>query len=72
MGIIVSKFGGSSMKDAIAIRRSAQIAHDKGPNIIVVSATYGTTNQLIELSKKAVQGRWNECHVSLKEIKTNI
>lgn len=69
MGIIVSKFGGSSMKDAIAIRRSAQVAHDKAANVIVVSATYGTTNLLIDLSQKAKQGHWNECQTTLKDIR---
>ena len=42
--VTVAKFGGSSMADAEAIRRSAQVSFDHKANIVVVSATYGTTN----------------------------
>ena len=45
---IVSKFGGSSMADAAAMRRSAAIAMRQKSTVVVVSATYGTTNQLVE------------------------
>ncbi len=66
--VIVSKFGGSSMKDASAIERSANIANLRGSSIVVVSATYGTTNQLIELAKKAKNKTWAECESLIKEI----
>ena len=46
--IKVSKFGGSSMKDALAMNRSAQVV--KNPQTqMLSSATYGTTNQLLNL-----------------------
>lgn len=54
--MIVSKFGGSSMADAIAMKRSAKVAVKQKSSIVVVSATYGTTNQLVELSKLALLG----------------
>ena len=52
--LIVSKFGGSSLKDAEAIRRSAEIALNNADTAIVcVSATQKTTRKLIELSRIA-------------------
>jgi len=53
--IIVAKFGGSSMADAAAIRRSANIALQKASSIVIVSATYGTTNQILELIDCALE-----------------
>jgi len=45
--IKVAKFGGTSMADAEAMRRSAAIIlQDPGRRLIVVSATSGTTNML--------------------------
>lgn len=45
---IVSKFGGSSMADADAMRRSASIVARQQSSVVVVSATYGTTDMIIE------------------------
>ena len=45
----VSKFGGSSMKDAVAMRRSANIIKSHQNRLTIVSATYGTTNELEEI-----------------------
>ena len=56
----VAKFGGSSVRDAEAMTRSAQVALDHNAKIILVSATYGTTNQLLELSEKAVNEKWEQ------------
>lgn len=58
--IVVSKFGGTSMADAQAMRRSAQISLKQKTNVTVVSATSGTTNQLLELSAHALDGREKE------------
>lgn len=63
--VIVSKFGGSSMADAKAITRSAEICKLKSSSVVVVSATYGTTNELIELSQLAKAGKWNDCEALL-------
>ena len=46
---IIAKFGGTSMADAVAMKRSSQIALNRGASVVVVSATSGTTNQLIEM-----------------------
>lgn len=54
--IKVAKFGGTSMADATAMRRCASIIRlDVDKKIIVVSATSGTTNLLIELTGKPSQ-----------------
>ena len=56
--IIVSKFGGSSMADEAAMDRSAKIAQRQNSSIVLVSATYGTTDKLLELIKTAQEGNW--------------
>lgn len=50
---IVSKFGGTSMTDIRCMSHSAQIVIDHNSLFAIVSATSGTTNKLIELSKVA-------------------
>ena len=59
--VTVSKFGGSSMADQVAMARSAKVAVERKSSIVVVSATYGTTDQLVSLVKNAERGHWNEC-----------
>jgi len=54
--LVVSKFGGTSMNDAKTMALCAQVAHQKQSSVVVVSATSGTTNQLLELGLACVQG----------------
>jgi aspartate kinase len=57
--VIVCKFGGTSVGDAEAIRRSASIVKsrlDRQP-IVVVSALGGATNQLLALAEQAARGQ---------------
>ena len=57
--MIVVKFGGTSVGDADAIRRTAEIVRgriDRGP-IVVVSALAGTTNALIAIAEQAARGQ---------------
>jgi aspartate kinase len=57
--VIVVKFGGTSVGDADAIRRTAEIVRgrlDQGP-IVVVSALAGTTNALIAIAEQAARGQ---------------
>ena len=56
--IKVSKFGGSSMKDALAMNRSAQVVKTHQTQMVVVSATYGTTNQLLNLIDLSLTSSW--------------
>ncbi|OUR95258.1 lysine-sensitive aspartokinase 3 [Halobacteriovorax marinus] len=67
--IIVAKFGGSSMADAAAMRRSAGVALEHKANIVTVSATYGTTNNLIKLSELAMTKDWSACEEIILEIR---
>lgn len=55
--LIVAKFGGTSVADMAAMRRSAAIVQSN-PNIrvVVVSATAGTTNSLVELIAEVARG----------------
>lgn len=56
-GWVVSKFGGSSVKDAAAMLRCSQII-ESNPNIkiVVISATQNTTNQLEFVARAAERG----------------
>ena len=57
--MIVCKFGGTSVGDAEAIRRTTAIVRsrvDKQP-IVVVSALGGATNQLLALAEQAARGQ---------------
>lgn len=54
--IIVMKFGGTSMKDAAVIRRSAEIARSSAPAaaiVVVVSAMDQVTEHLLDLGEAA-------------------
>jgi aspartate kinase len=66
--VIVSKFGGTSMGDAACMLRSAEVAFRQKSNVVVVSATSGTTNDLIALGMKAQAGAWNEAEALLEKM----
>lgn len=68
--LIVAKFGGTSMADATAMLRSAKVSRDHKAKIVVVSATSGTTNQLLDLASMAVKGSWEECEKIIIAIET--
>lgn len=57
------------MKDAEAMLRSAEISKRQKSTITLVSATYGTTDQLHELVDRAEAGEWNECEKKLFSIR---
>ena len=63
--LCVMKFGGTSVGDAICIRRAAEIvkaAAERQPVVVVVSAMSGVTNRLIEAARRAEAGE--EEHVT--------
>lgn len=66
---IVSKFGGTSMGDLPSMSRSATIAIERKSSIVVVSATSGTTDKLIQLAKSASVGETTECEKLVFSIK---
>ncbi len=65
---VVSKFGGTSMGDAQCMLRSAQVSVLQKSNLVVVSATSGTTNLLIELAQSAEKKTWPEAEAIIKKI----
>ncbi len=57
--MIVVKFGGTSLGDAAAIERAAEIVRTRLPRspLVVVSALAGTTNTLLSIAEQAAQGQ---------------
>ena len=57
--MIVVKFGGTSVGDAAAIDRAADIVRARLPRgpLVVVSALAGTTNALLAIAEQAAQGQ---------------
>ncbi len=66
---VVSKFGGTSMGDAECMKRSAKLAYQQNAKIIVVSATSGTTNDLIEMARVSSTSSWENALAILSKIK---
>lgn len=66
--LVVSKFGGTSMGDAQCMLRSAQVSVQQNANLVVVSATSGTTNKLIEAGSLAKSGNWQQVEKVFSEI----
>jgi aspartate kinase len=56
--VIVVKFGGTSVGDAAAIQRTADIVRSRLPRkpVVVVSALGGTTNALIAIGEQSAKG----------------
>lgn len=65
----VLKFGGTSMGDAEAMKKSLAIAKEHNATIVVVSASSGTTDQLIEILEKSIESSWDECTELVAKIK---
>ena len=67
--LIVSKFGGTSMGDAECMMRSAEVSLKQGSKLIVVSATSGTTNDLLELARTSEKSSWEKALIIFTKIK---
>jgi aspartate kinase len=65
---IVAKFGGTSVQNIQAMKKSAVIAHQENAHIVVVSATSGTTNKLIEIMRLGELGKKKEARLLAQEI----
>lgn len=66
---IVSKFGGSSVKDAVSMLRCSQIIENNPlTKIVVISATQNTTNQLEFVAKAAERGDIDTLHTVTNEL----
>lgn len=69
MKLVVSKFGGTSMGDAGCMLRSAEVSLKQSSKMVVVSATSGTTNDLIELARTAEKSSWDKASLIITKIK---
>ena len=67
--LVVAKFGGTSMGDAEAMRKSAEIVRANARiRLVVVSATSATTNQLLDVSKSCQENNSAEMERKLDVI----
>ncbi len=58
------------MGDAGCMLRSAAVSLKQGSKMVVVSATSGTTNDLIELARTAEKSTWDKASLIITKIKT--
>ncbi|GAB4338772.1 MAG: lysine-sensitive aspartokinase 3 [Calditrichia bacterium] len=65
----VLKFGGTSVADAGAMRAVADIVKSSRPCVVVLSATAGTTNRLLELAQLAEAGHLNTAMENAEKLK---
>jgi aspartate kinase len=68
MSLVISKFGGTSMSDAACMVRSAKVVYQRKSNLVVVSATAGTTNDLIKLGELSEKGLLGESETLIQHI----
>ena len=55
--MVVMKFGGTSVRDAEAVRRVVSIVgREKRPRVVVVSALSGVTDGLLDIAAKVESG----------------
>lgn len=70
--MIISKFGGTSVADAAAIGRTAEIVRGRLPRrpIVVVSALAGVTNALLAIARQASEGNFISAVSSVEALRT--
>lgn len=66
--MIVSKFGGTSMGTIEAMRRSARLCYRQKSRLVIVSATSGTTNQLLKIMECAEGNRPEPMRAEVKAL----
>ena len=57
------------MGDAQCMKRSAQVSLSQNANLVVVSATSGTTNLLIALGNKALSHEWPQLEMLIDDVR---
>lgn len=68
--MVVKKFGGTSVKDDIAINRVIEICKsEKSKCVVVVSAFSGVTNSLVELFDAAKFNKTEHAYIIIEELK---
>ena len=67
--MIVAKFGGSSVRDAEAMKQvAAVVRNNKHIKLVIISATYNTTNQLEFVAQAALRGDETILNSLIKEL----
>jgi aspartate kinase len=67
--VIVMKFGGTSVKDAEAVRRVVQVVgRERRPRLVVVSALSKVTDALLDAARLAEQGDGAAARQAVKEL----
>jgi aspartate kinase len=66
---IVAKFGGTSVGSSLAIAKTAEIIIDKKLNLVIASATAGTTDELSEIAMTSSTLDWEKTEVKIAAIK---
>ena len=56
------------MGDASCMRRSAEVSIERNASVVIVSATSGTTNALIDIGRTAESGRWTESEQKIQSL----
>ena len=64
----VAKFGGTSMANVESMRQCAKVVAMRGANVVIVSATAGTTNQLVAVTRLAKLGDLEQANETLNAI----
>jgi aspartate kinase len=72
-GIVVQKFGGTSVQDAAAMRRAMDVVRRFGIKrgirpLVVLSACAGVTNSLIRIGELALLKKFDEAHKVISEL----
>src|ERR1700731_1818121 len=69
--MVIMKFGGTSVEDASAIRRVAEIVRSRQRRnpVVVVSAMAGITDQLVAMGQKAATAECDSSLVLLESIR---
>ena len=70
-GMIVMKFGGTSVEDSAAIERAADIVLGRMEQrpVVVVSALAGVTDSLLAMAKAAASGLLPQAVESLRQVR---
>jgi len=68
--VVVMKFGGTSVEDAVAVRRLIEIVQSRGSSrpVVVVSALAGVTDQLLQAGRDAANRRLGSALAAVHDI----
>lgn len=68
--LVIAKFGGSSLATSSHMLRCARIVQQRPIHLLVLSATSGTTDRLLEIADLAAKGNWNAAKDLLMQLQS--